>query len=166
MRIIYCGIKPCYFVFNNKHHITFLSTRFHNILSIQHICNLHRVQETFYFPIFFIRYCALTVRSPCVHLLSPLLSRSLFTKRSLCAHRSFSVYLVSQIILNLGWLQYINVVYLLFFFLLPTNRSKIYPRGPPNKSFTYRLHIVHLALTDHLVLSCIACTSNTFAIHT
>lgn len=99
--------------------------------------------------------------SPCDHLRCPLgsirtyLSQTVhhaFTKRSPCAHRSFSVQLLfSQIVWCLDWQQYIQVVYVNLFLITDETQCKEAHLSVVHLAFPQRSHIVYCAFTVHFV---------------
>lgn len=96
--------------------------------------------------------------SPCDHLRCPLrtyLSQTVhhaFTKRSPCAHRSFSVQLLfSQIVWFLDWQQYIQVVYVNLFLITDETQCKEAHLSVVHLAFPQRSHIVYCAFTVHFV---------------
>lgn len=96
--------------------------------------------------------------SPCDHVRCPLrtyLSQTVhhaFTKRSPCAHRSFSVQLLfSQIVWFLDRQQYIQVVYVNLFLITDETQCKEAHLSVVHLAFPQRSHIVYCAFTVHFV---------------
>lgn len=110
--------------------------------------------------------------SPCDHLRCPLrtyLSQTVhhaFTKRSPCAHRSFSVQLLfSQIGWFLDWQQYIQVVYANLFLITDETQCKEAHLSVVHLAFPQRSHIVYCAFTVHFVCAFALCVPSSFTVY-